>query len=100
MALKATVTKRAPFALLVLSGSLDDESARVLRMKAQSLLATGHAHLVMDLAEVAIGPAGVDMLGYVLRIFHIAGGTVAFRGCDLDLEAQLIGLEDALKHAA
>ena len=100
MALKATVIRRSPFALLVLDGVLDEESVRVLRMKAQSLLATDHPHVVVDLTDVVVEPVGAEMLAYVLRIFHIAGGTVAFRGCELDLEAELLELESTLDRAA
>ena len=101
MALKIVVTKRGPAALMVLHGALDEDSVRVLRLKAQSILATGHPHLVLDLADVVVDPAGMNMLGYVMRIFSLASGTVALRGCDLDLEAELLALEVALAdHAA
>lgn len=92
MDLKITVVREAPRALLLLSGSLDHESVRVLRLKAQSLLATGHPLLRLDLSGLTgLDEAGVDGLRYVHRIYTIAGGRLALGGLDLDLEACLLG---------
>lgn len=91
MALRTTVTRQAPRALLALTGGLDATSARVLRLKAQSLLATGHPQLILDLSGLTeLDEVGAEMLRYVHRIYAIAGGRVTLLSLDLDVEACLL----------
>lgn len=91
MGLKVGVTRQAPRARAILLGSLDEASARVLRLRAQSLLVTGHRHLLLDLRGLSdVDEAGVAMLVYVRRIYEIAGGTTLLLGVDLDLEVRLL----------
>jgi anti-anti-sigma regulatory factor len=103
MALKISVIREAPRALLTLIGSLDHESVRVLRLKAQSALATGHRFLLLDLSDLtSLDEAGAEGLRYVHRIYSIAGGRLVLAGLDLDLEACLLryGGDDVLRASA
>ncbi len=94
MGLKVSVTRNAPRARVSLVGSLDQGTTRVLRLRAQSLLATGHRHLLLDLRELTdVDDAGVATVAYVRRIFAIAGGTTLLLGVDLDLEVRLLAAE-------
>lgn len=101
MGLKVDVTRMAPRALALLRGSLDETSARVLRLRAQSLLVTGHRHLVLDLRDLTdVDEVGVATLVYVRRIYAIAGATTVLLGVDLDLEVRMMALETLAPGAA
>lgn len=94
MGLKVDVTREAPRARATLLGSLDQGTARVLRLRAQSLLVTGHRHLLLDLRELSdVDEVGVATLVYVRRIYEIAGATTLLLGVDLDLEVRLLAAE-------
>lgn len=101
MSLKVTVTRGAPLATAVLHGALDRDSARVLRLKAQSLLATGHRFLVLDLTQLTgIDEAGVDVIVYARRIYRLAGAALSLVGAGVDLEDRIERLESRAVLAA
>jgi anti-anti-sigma regulatory factor len=96
MGLKVSVTRNAPRARVILVGSLDQGTARVLRLRSQSLLVTGHRHLLLDLRELTdVDDVGVATVAYVRRIYAIAGGTTLLLGLDFDLEVRLMAVEAA-----
>lgn len=93
MALKIVVTGGAKRARATVRGTLDEDSARVLRLKAQSLLATGRKTLVLDLTETdLVGDAGLMALAYVRRIYRLAGArvTIVAAGAELDMRLAVI----------
>lgn len=96
MSLKLVVTREAPLATVVALGRIDADSARVVRLKAQSLLATGHPLVVLDLslADMAdVDDACVAVLAYARRIYRIAGGSLSMVGAGAELEARLARTE-------
>lgn len=94
MGLKVDVTRETPRARATLVGPLVEGTARVLRLRAQSLLVTGHRHLLLDLRGLTdVDDVGVAAVVYVCRIYEIAGATTVLLGVDLDLEVRLMAAE-------
>jgi len=94
MGLKVDVTRETPRARVTLVGPLVEGTARVLRLRAQSLLVTGHRHLLLDLRGLTdVDDVGVATVVYVRRIYEIAGATTVLLGVDLDLEVRLMAAE-------